>query len=322
MPIGIRPINDYAFKKVFGTQANQSILISLLNAILDLDEPITQVTIENPFNPQDFQDDKLSILDIRASDQSGRIFDVEIQLSSEKSLVERLVFYGCEIYSGQMKSGDPYGRLKAVFCICLVDGVIWKDSAEVHHAFMLTDRKTGRTLNGTLAIHTLELGKYNIREGNLGQATLLDDWLFWLIHAQDYEESELFRLFPMEPIRRATRMIQKISEMTEDKLMYDLREKALRDRQWLLELARRDAGEEARREGLQEGRQAGLQEGRQVGLQEGRQEGSIESEIQFIHKLQVLLGKTNDPETDLRQKTLEQLRTITDQLLAEVKRRS
>jgi hypothetical protein len=56
MPLGIRPINDFAFKKTFGTAENRVALISLLNAILDPKSPIVEVTIENPHNLQDFRE--------------------------------------------------------------------------------------------------------------------------------------------------------------------------------------------------------------------------------------------------------------------------
>ena len=49
MPIGIRPINDFAFKKTFGSPENELALISLLNAILDLPIPIVDVRVENPY---------------------------------------------------------------------------------------------------------------------------------------------------------------------------------------------------------------------------------------------------------------------------------
>ena len=67
MPLGIRPTNDYAFKRTFGTPENRVALISLLNAILDLSSPIVEVTLANPFNLQDFKDDKLSIFTSRPS---------------------------------------------------------------------------------------------------------------------------------------------------------------------------------------------------------------------------------------------------------------
>ena len=50
MLIGIRPTNDFAYKKTFGTIANTLALISLLNAILRLRIPIVEVTIVNPYN--------------------------------------------------------------------------------------------------------------------------------------------------------------------------------------------------------------------------------------------------------------------------------
>jgi predicted transposase/invertase (TIGR01784 family) len=82
MPLGIRPINDFAFKKIFGTAENRAPLISLLNAILEPKSPIVDVRLENPFNPQDFKDDKLSILDIKAVDRGGAIYDIEMQLTT------------------------------------------------------------------------------------------------------------------------------------------------------------------------------------------------------------------------------------------------
>ena len=53
MPLGIRPINDFAFKKTFGTPENRGALISLLNAILKPASPIVEVTLENSFHLQD-----------------------------------------------------------------------------------------------------------------------------------------------------------------------------------------------------------------------------------------------------------------------------
>jgi predicted transposase/invertase (TIGR01784 family) len=234
MPLGIRPINDFAFKKTFGTPENRIALISLLNAILDPKSPIVDVTIANPYNLQDFKEDKLSILDVKAVDQAGAIYGVEIQLTIFEGLVQRIVFYGCELYAGQMREGDDYAQINPVYSICLVDGILWKDANQVHHAFRLADRSSGRVLGGTLEIHTLELGRYNLTEANLKTAGPLDCWLFWFLHAHQYEPEALVKLLPQQAIQQATRTIAKIAQMTEDKAMYDSREKAIRDRQWEL----------------------------------------------------------------------------------------
>jgi hypothetical protein len=78
---------------------NKLALSSLLDAIFKLPVPIVDVTRENPYNLQDFQNDKLSILDIRAVEQRGAIYDVEMQLSTHSGRVKLIVFYGCESHA-------------------------------------------------------------------------------------------------------------------------------------------------------------------------------------------------------------------------------
>jgi predicted transposase/invertase (TIGR01784 family) len=163
------------------------------------------------------------------------------------------VFYGCEVYAGQLKAGDDYSELKPVYSICLLQGQLWDDSPKVHHAFRLVDRDSGRLLEETLEIHTLELGWYNRTESELGTASLLDRWLFWLLHAHQYDAETLSRLFPQPEFQRVTETIVRIAKKTEDKAMYDTREKALRDQQWILNAACEQAREEGRGEGREEG---------------------------------------------------------------------
>lgn len=305
MPIGIRPINDFAFKKIFGSPENQIALVSLLNAILDLKRPIVEVKVENPFNPQDFHDDKLSILDIKAVDQTGAIYDIEMQLSIYSGLIKRIVFYGCEIYAGQLKTGDDYSQLKPVFSICLLSGVLWGDSSKVHHAFRLSDRDSGRVLRDTLEIHTLELGWYNLGRADLASASMLDRWLYWLLHAHELEPEELMRLFPQEAFRQATRTIARIAEQTEDKKMYDAREKAIRDRQWA----------------LNESRKEGLLEGRLEGRLEGEAKGEAKGEIKLIRTLEEILQLPPSSDAALAAKSLEELQDLTAQLRAKLRER-
>ena len=266
MPIGIRPINDFAYKKIFGSPANKLALISLLNAILDLQSPIVDLTIENPYNLQDFLDDKLSILDIKATDQSGAIYSIEMQLS---------------IFAGQ-----DYSLLKPVYSICLIDGIVWPDSTKVHHAFRLTDSESSRTLAGTLEIHTLEFGRYNLEATDLANASLLQQWLYWLLHAHEYESEELLRLFPQPAIQLATHTIVRIAEKTEDKTMYDAREKAIRDRQWALNASFR------------------------------------EGEIKLIQTLQEILEESLFEPSDLEGKSLEELQAITVELRMKIAKRA
>ena len=301
MPLGIRPINDFAFKKTFGTAENRIALISLLNAILKPESPIVEVTLENPFNLQDFKDDKLSILDVKAVDRSGAIYDIEMQLTTFEGLVQRIVFYGCELYAGQLKSGEKYETLNPVYSIWLVNGILWPDATRVHHAFRMADTEAGRILAGTLEIHTLELGRYTLGEADLAADDMLDCWLYWLLHAHEYEPAALVALLPQQAIRQATETLARIAEITEDKVMYDARERAIRDREWELNAA--------------------IREGEIKGKIEGKIEGEIKGEIKMVRTLQNLLGVPVAEEQELRAMTLEQLEAMTSALQEQLRSR-
>ena len=95
MLLGISPLNDFAFKKSFGTKEVREPLIGLLNAVLQPRPLIREIEIQNPFNYQDFQDDKLSILDVKAVDAARAMYDVEVQLRVAAGLEKRVAFYGC-----------------------------------------------------------------------------------------------------------------------------------------------------------------------------------------------------------------------------------
>ena len=160
----------------------------------------------------------------------------------------------------------------------------------MHHAFRLVDRDSGRLLGDTLEIHTLELGWYNLQESELETASLLDHWLFWLLHAHQYDAKELGSLFPQPEFQRATDSIDRIAKKTEDKAMYDTREKAIRDQQWILNAARR----------------------------EGREEG----EIKLIQTLQEILGGPVSDAAVFQGRSLEQLRAMTEELRKKFQRRT
>jgi len=298
MPIGIRPVNDFAFKKIFGTIANELALLSFLNAVLCLRVAIVHVTIVNPYNMQDFLDDKLSILDIKAVDAHRALYDIEMQLTISEGLVQRVVFYGCEIYAGQLNAGDDYSQLHPVYSICLVNGILWKDALKVHHAFRLTDAESGRVLDKTIEIHTLELGRYNLKEAELATASMRDRWLFWFLHAHEYESEALLALFPDAAMQLATKTITRIAEITEDKTMYDAREKALRDQQWALNAAHRE------------------------GERQGKLEGKLEGEIKLVQTLEGILGLPLSKLDDLLQFDLEAMQSMASRLQDRIRNRA
>ncbi len=231
MRLGIKPTVDFAFKKIFETPENAQILQGLMNAILQLDSPIVELEILNPFNYQEFADDKRIVLDVRARDAEGRWLNVEMQVSVVPGLLQRLTYYASAMYIDQLQAGQHYTQLRPAISICLLRQPLFTDTPVPHHRFRLVDPEHGRELLGGIEVHTVELAKYNLDEATISAAPAMTQWAFFFLRADRYEASRLRELLPGEAFQRAITALETIGAKTEDRQMYDQREKALRDHQ-------------------------------------------------------------------------------------------
>jgi len=254
MALGIRPTIDFAFKKIFGSPENSQALIGLLHAILQLPNPIVEVTILNPFNYQEFAEAKSIVLDIRCRDSAGRSLNVEIQVAAFPGLLQRLVYYACSMYVEQIGKGHSYGDISDSISICLAGHRIFTDSEQAHHKFEMFGVQSGKTIDRAVAVHTIELTKYNLDAATIRQRTKIEQWAFLLLKAQDCDAWTLRELLPGEEFDVAIDTLEKIAMKTEDRLMYDQREKAQRDYEWVMTSVR----EEGREEGVEMGTVAGM----------------------------------------------------------------
>ncbi|MCX7082261.1 MAG: Rpn family recombination-promoting nuclease/putative transposase, partial [Methylococcales bacterium] len=108
MKHNIDPKVDCVFKALLGKEENSNLLVHFLNAVLgsELSEPIVSVVIINPYNDKEFLDDKLNIVDVKAKDERGRIYQIEIQLDYFSYLPARMLYTWSDVYSQQLQSGE------------------------------------------------------------------------------------------------------------------------------------------------------------------------------------------------------------------------
>jgi predicted transposase/invertase (TIGR01784 family) len=104
---GIDPKVDYAFKHLFGREATRALLIDVLDSVLDSPpgHHIREIEVLNPFNPKQALDDKLSVLDIKARDQAGRQFNVEMQMLALRYYEARILYYWARLHQQQLHEG-------------------------------------------------------------------------------------------------------------------------------------------------------------------------------------------------------------------------
>ena len=101
-------LNDLVFKFIFGTEVRKELLREFVNIVLArVGLPLAaELTLRNPFNLKQTQTDKESILDIGATDETGRMFDIEVQLSSQRSYGSRALCYWSRQYSARARNPE------------------------------------------------------------------------------------------------------------------------------------------------------------------------------------------------------------------------
>ncbi|WCR56307.1 Rpn family recombination-promoting nuclease/putative transposase [Rickettsia asembonensis] len=147
----VNPRVDLAFKKIFGVKENKDLLISLINSILTKENQVKEVTLLNPYNPKSFLNDELSVLDIKAKGESGKMFNIEIQVTDEANYDKRALYY----YAGQLKEGSRYSELNKTIGIHILNFTGITNIDKYHNIFRLKEDETGLKYFEDIELHTI-----------------------------------------------------------------------------------------------------------------------------------------------------------------------
>ncbi len=185
-----RPTVDVIFKRVFGTEKNKACLVSLLNAILNLE--IEDLTLENTDLPKDLELEKSVRLDVLARLNTGERVDIEIQVANEGDTEKRSLFYWAKLYASQQLLGRPYSALVPVYAIFILDFLWLKNNSQFSNTFLLKNKETNENLfsnNQMLQLHFIELPKFH--ETSSIPTTALGRWMLFLKTQNDKLLEEL-----------------------------------------------------------------------------------------------------------------------------------
>jgi predicted transposase/invertase (TIGR01784 family) len=178
--------NDIAFRKIFGNENKKEVLISFLNAVLDLEEQhkIAQVTIINPFQLPKFRDGKATIIDVKAKDQSGREFVVEMQVANAVGFSKRVLYYASQGYVSQIDRGEFYDKLNPTIFVGILDFVVSTNPKYISRHRIL-DVETGERLMEDMEFNFVELPKFKVKRKDL--TTLVEKWIYFITEAEYLE---------------------------------------------------------------------------------------------------------------------------------------
>ena len=264
--IKVTPKIDIVFKKLFGVEENKDLLISLINSIVSKEDQVVDVTILNPYNLKNFLQDKLSILDVKAKSVSGKLYNIEIQISDEADYDKRALYYWAELYTQQLKKSDDYSKLNKAIGIHILNFTSIPEVKKYHNVFHLLEKDDKFHFFKDIELHTIELKKFenNKTEQKLSEdeevnlffskiKTSLDRWVAFLTRCDLLESSNFPSKIKDTNLQKAIDVLNVMSFDEKEREAYENRLKWLRiEANSLLK---------AERKGMEKGMEKGIKKG-------------------------------------------------------------
>ena len=179
--------NDFLFKAVFGQESNKKLTICLLNALLQLEgqKQIKEIEILNPFNIQNYKDDKLSILDTKVKDAAGNRYNIEMQVRNEDYFIKRFSYYLTKLYSNQLPKKTPYSYLRPSIGIAILGYDLFPQSGRIDEQFLFKNQDNNIILDDIMIMHFIGLTKLS-QDKPIKEMTRFEKWVYLLYNSKKY----------------------------------------------------------------------------------------------------------------------------------------
>ncbi len=244
--------NDIIFKYVFGHEKNEMILRGLLNEVLGLhgNRRLRRLTFIPTVNLREFLNDKLSQFDVSVEDRGGKRYNIEMQVRYENYYIARAIYYHDKLYTGRLKDGTSFKKLKKALSISLLNFVLLPEETDLHNIYRYGNIKSGRELTDLKELHFIELPKFTI-EDPLQLVTRFEKWLYALKYGERYKDDPDSLPASLKAEEDIVMAIRKMHEAEDDavvKELMEMRRKARHDEATRLDIAREQAKREERAE--------------------------------------------------------------------------
>ena len=257
--------NDYAFKRLLGSEENKPLLQDFLECILDLtpQQVLDLEFMDKELTKEEFSD-KTGILDVKLKLTDGTVIDIEIQASWNASFIKRTLFYWAKMYTADFKAGESYGRLhKCITINIIADGFRLNDA--IHSEYLLQEKTAHTMLTDVLEVHFLDLqaAKKAKEEGKAaGKRGQLINWLRF-IGAANKEERKM--IATMSPVLQM--LNEKIDVLTLSPIERKLYESRMKLKSDITTISETQFS-------------AGVERGKSLGLAEGEVRGSRQKALE------------------------------------------
>ncbi len=175
---------DFAFKKIFGTEVNKDLLISFLNALLDLkgDGEIKDLTYLNSENLGEDIRERRAIYDVYCQTKGGDRFIVEMQKAKQDHFQDRSIYYSSFAIREQGQKGKK-DNMPWDYCLSpvYVVGILNFEMDETNKSDRVISKvklkdEDNKDFSDKLNFIFVEMPKFRKTEAEL--ETFMDKWLY------------------------------------------------------------------------------------------------------------------------------------------------
>ena len=215
------PTSDFCFKELM---QNSKVRKGIISALLGINpEEIAETKLLPTSTTEEYPDGKRGILDVLIKLENGTQVGMEMQVAKYDYWTNRILFYLCRMFTGQIGKGDTYDKLKKCIHVSFLDFIHFENDYDFYRKITLRDEKNSEYTD-LLELHILELKKLPPEEQN--ENGLLK-WTRFLNGKcrEDFEKMAE----KDEYIDEAYELLKKMSADDRKRLEYEAREKAVRD---------------------------------------------------------------------------------------------
>ena len=274
----INPFTDYGFKKIFGQEVTKELLIDFLNALLEGERVITDLTFLNSEQMPFYPEERVVIYDIYCTTDTDEQIIVEMQNRSQVHFKERALFYLSNAITRQGEKGKEWQfGIKAVYGVFLMNFLLATENQKLRTDVILADRDTGEQFSDKLRPIFITLPQFTKTEEEC--ETNFERWIFIL------KNMETLKRMPFKAQKAVFEKLEDIVDVQalspDDRVRYNNSLNTYRTSLSVMEAAI----QEGRAEGLEIGREEGLAEGIEKGIEKGVEKGREEERIKMARSM-------------------------------------
>ena len=273
----INPFTDVGFKRIFGQEINKDLLVDFLNALLEGERQVKDITFLDKEQLPVFEDDRKLIYDVYCTDENGEQFIVEMQNQSHLNFRSRTVYYLSQAIARQGERGSKWMYdLKAVYGVFFLNFPMPGTKAhKLRTDIVLSDRDTHELFSDKMRYIFIELPSFAKEEDEC-----MNDFERWIYVLKNMDTLKRMPFRARKSVFEKLEEVVTLSSLTRaEREKYDESLKTYRDRLAEMAFAQQEGREKGRAEGLAEGMEKGLAEGMEKGLAEGMEKGYEKAQL-------------------------------------------